>query len=53
MWCANKYMIVCLSLTIQKWIVIDSKVYDISKFANLHPGGTGVLLTEAIGKLPP
>ncbi|KZT12675.1 acyl-CoA dehydrogenase NM domain-like protein [Laetiporus sulphureus 93-53] len=30
------------------WIVIDSKVYDISKFANLHPGGTGILLAEAI-----
>jgi len=23
-------------------------VYDISKFADLHPGGTGILLTEAI-----
>ncbi|ODO03361.1 acyl-CoA dehydrogenase [Cryptococcus wingfieldii CBS 7118] len=26
------------------WIIIDAVVYDLSKFANLHPGGLGVLL---------
>ncbi|OBZ71855.1 putative medium-chain specific acyl-CoA dehydrogenase, mitochondrial [Grifola frondosa] len=30
------------------WIVVDSKVYDVSKFANLHPGGVGVLLAKSI-----
>ncbi|CCM03970.1 uncharacterized protein FIBRA_06126 [Fibroporia radiculosa] len=30
------------------WIVIDSKVYNISKFADLHPGGTGILLTDSV-----
>ncbi|KAK7457824.1 hypothetical protein VKT23_010167 [Stygiomarasmius scandens] len=30
------------------WIVIDSKVYDLSKFANLHPGGVSVLLAKSV-----
>src|ERR1700761_1562965 len=31
------------------WIAIDSKVYDLSKFAQLHPGGLSVLLNEDVG----
>ncbi len=26
------------------WIVINGKVYDVSKFGKVHPGGLGVLL---------
>lgn len=29
------------------WIVIDNFVYDITKFAKLHPGGTQILLDYA------
>lgn len=34
-----------------KWIVIDAKVYDVSRFADLHPGGANVLLAESVGEL--
>ncbi|KAF8071704.1 acyl-CoA dehydrogenase [Lyophyllum atratum] len=30
------------------WIVVDSKVYDLSKFAAMHPGGLSVLLDEEV-----
>ncbi|KAF8149875.1 acyl-CoA dehydrogenase [Crassisporium funariophilum] len=30
------------------WVIIDSKVYDLSKFAGMHPGGLSVLLDEEI-----
>jgi hypothetical protein len=30
------------------WIVIDSKVYDLSKFARLHPGGANVLYSKSV-----
>ena len=26
------------------WIVVDGVVYDITKFAKLHPGGTDIIL---------
>lgn len=29
------------------WIIIDSEVYDISKFAAMHPGGEALLLEYA------
>jgi cytochrome b involved in lipid metabolism len=35
-----------------QWIVVDSRVYDVSKFANLHPGGAAVLLVDSIGNEP-
>ena len=34
-----------------QWIIVDSRVYDVSKFANLHPGGAAVLLVDSIGNL--
>lgn len=30
------------------WVIIDSKVYDLSRFASLHPGGLSVLLDEEV-----
>lgn len=30
------------------WVIIDSKVFDLSKFVNLHPGGASVLLDEDV-----
>ena len=36
-----------------QWIIVDSRVYDVSKFANLHPGGAAVLLVDSIGNTYP
>ncbi|KAI6099179.1 acyl-CoA dehydrogenase/oxidase [Pisolithus sp. B1] len=30
------------------WVVIDAKVYDLSRFAHLHPGGPDVLLAGGV-----
>jgi len=30
------------------WVVIDSKVYDLTRFRNLHPGGASVLMEEGV-----
>ncbi|KAK2462284.1 hypothetical protein APHAL10511_005590 [Amanita phalloides] len=30
------------------WIVVDSKVYDLSRFAELHPGGANVLYSSNV-----
>jgi len=29
------------------WIIVDNKVYDVTKFARMHPGGEGILLDYA------
>ncbi|KAG8932579.1 hypothetical protein FRC01_013209 [Tulasnella sp. 417] len=30
------------------WVIIDAKVYDLSKFSRMHPGGLSVLLDEEV-----
>ncbi|EJD42032.1 cytochrome b5 [Auricularia subglabra TFB-10046 SS5] len=30
------------------WVIIDAKVYDLSKFHNLHPGGLAALLDQEV-----
>ncbi|KAI0034579.1 acyl-CoA dehydrogenase NM domain-like protein [Vararia minispora EC-137] len=30
------------------WIIIDAKVYDVTRFKSLHPGGTAVFLDDEI-----
>jgi cytochrome b involved in lipid metabolism len=32
------------------WVVVDAKVYDLSKFAAFHPGGDNILLGPNIGE---
>lgn len=50
MWYAPLFAIVKqLTGHYSQWIVVDSRVYDVSKFANLHPGGAAVLLVDSIG----
>lgn len=30
------------------WVIVDSLIYDLSKFAAMHPGGESVLLDEEV-----
>ena len=32
-----------------QWIIVDSKVYDVTKFKGTHPGGLSVFHEEDIG----
>lgn len=40
------------SQSVYQWVVIDAKVYDLSRFAAMHPGGLSVLLDEEVGTPP-
>lgn len=33
----------------EQWVIVDTKVFDLSKFAAMHPGGLSVLLDEEVG----
>ena len=35
-------------LTRLQWIIIDSRVYDVTRFRKLHPGGMSVFIDEGI-----
>lgn len=30
------------------WIVVNGDVYDLTRFADMHPGGSGVLLEKGV-----
>lgn len=46
----QRILYVNLQLTRLQWIIVDSVVFDLSKFAAMHPGGLSVLLDEEVGK---
>jgi hypothetical protein len=33
---------------LSQWVIVDAKIYDLSRFANLHPGGRAVLVDGAV-----
>jgi hypothetical protein len=35
---------------IMQWVIVDSIVYDMSKFSEIHPGGLAALLDPEVGK---
>lgn len=55
MWYVPTYLAISVEQLIHgrmQWITVDSRVYDVSKFAYMHPGGAAVLLVDSIGINP-
>ena len=40
-----------LCFDVSQWVIIDAKVYNLSRFKDMHPGGVSVLLDEEIREL--
>jgi hypothetical protein len=38
-----------MTILSSQWVVIDAKIYNLSRFKDLHPGGISVLTDDEVG----
>ncbi len=46
------FLVPMLLVGIGQWVIIDTKVFDLTKFVRLHPGGKEVLIDADVGEPP-